>query len=135
MTDLRVVLFAAAGALGLAAAGAGLAPAWRSGGPAHRGAHSTTTPRATPTSTSTTTTMSTIGPAPATVPTSATLAAAKPAPDLRDVPPSILSRAADARALDRAAGGACRPHARADSSTCAPRRDTVEIRWDVGKEP
>jgi hypothetical protein len=133
MTDLRVVLFAAAGALGLAAAGAGLAPAWRSGGAAHRGGHSTTTPRAA--STSTSTTISTIGPAPAAGPTSATLAAAKPAPDLRDVPPSILSRAADARALDRAAGRACRPHARADSSTCAPQRDTVEIRWDVGKEP
>lgn len=54
-------------------------------------------------------------------------------PDLRDVPAGIIARAADARALERAP--ACRGPARRAEGACAPPRDAVEIRWDVGKEP
>jgi hypothetical protein len=54
-------------------------------------------------------------------------------PDLRDVPAGILARAADARALER--GPVCRPSAPRGEAACAPQRDTVEIQWDVVRDP
>lgn len=53
--------------------------------------------------------------------------------DLRDVPAGIIARAANARSLERAP--ACRPLPRQSDAACPPHRDTVEIRWDVAKEP
>jgi hypothetical protein len=53
------------------------------------------------------------------------------APALSDVPPGILDRAADARALDRAPEAACA--ADHPAAACAA-RDTVEIQWDVVPE-
>lgn len=70
-----------------------------------------------------------VGPVAATT----TLRAKAAAPDLRDLPAGIIARAANARSLERAP--ACRPQPPRDESACAPQRDTVEIRWDVAKEP
>jgi hypothetical protein len=55
-------------------------------------------------------------------------------PGLRPaVPPGVLSRAADARALDRALK--C-PPARPAAEACPPGpRDAVEIEWDGAREP
>jgi hypothetical protein len=114
VTALRVVALAA-GALALAVAGAGLVPR-RSTAPVR--------PAAQPAQ------VAVVKPAVA-----ATAAASKPARDLRDLPAGMLSRAADARALDRAPTPACRPPPRQDDAACAPKRDTVEVRWDVGKGP
>jgi hypothetical protein len=53
------------------------------------------------------------------------------------VPPGVLSRAAEARALDR--GPVCPPAppaAPADPTACASEpHATVEIEWDVAREP
>lgn len=54
-------------------------------------------------------------------------------PDLRDLPAGIIARAANARSLER--GPVCRPLPRREDAACPPQRDTVEIRWDVAKEP
>jgi hypothetical protein len=55
-------------------------------------------------------------------------------PGLRPaVPPGVLSRAAEARALDR--GPAC-PPARPADKACPPEpREAVEIEWDGAREP
>ena len=55
-------------------------------------------------------------------------------PGLRPaVPPGVLSRAAEARALDR--GPAC-PPARPANEACPPGpREAVEIEWDGAREP
>jgi hypothetical protein len=115
VTGLRL-LAAAGGALALAALGAGLLPGRRA-------------------------------PEPVRPPPAAARAAAIPAavadagasaPDLRAVPAGILARAADARALDRDPERAplCRPApAPRREASCAPPRDSVEIQWDVGKDP
>ncbi len=79
-------------------------------------------------------------PGPAAEPASAVVAATgaafpagTPVPDAREVvPPGILARAAGARALERAP--VCVPTP-APETECAPPRDSVEIEWDVGREP
>ena len=49
------------------------------------------------------------------------------------LPPGVLSRAADAKALERAPE--CPPPAPAGPVECSPQPDRVEIEWDVGPEP
>jgi hypothetical protein len=48
------------------------------------------------------------------------------------LPPGVLSRAADAKALERAPE--CPPPAPAGPVECSPQPDRVEIEWDVGPE-
>jgi hypothetical protein len=126
VTALRVLALASA-ALGLVA-GASLLPghrlATRGPPPGQQATPRPAAPRGDPSTAVSTAAL-----------TSPTLTPGKPAPDLHALTPSILSRAAEARALDRAAGATCRPLARPDDSSCAPQRDTVEIQWDVGKDP
>jgi hypothetical protein len=57
-----------------------------------------------------------------------------PAPELRHVPAGIISRAAAARALERAPGPTCRPAPRPGGDACTPQRDRVEIQWDVDRD-
>ena len=55
-------------------------------------------------------------------------------PSSPNVPPGVLSRAADARALERAP--ACPPVPRVDAARCPPgTRDVVEIEWEAAREP
>lgn len=73
-------------------------------------------------------------PAPVPAATVTPIPAASPPPQAREsVPPGILSRAADARALDRAP--ACTPAPARDQSCAPAQRDDVEVQWDVGREP
>lgn len=118
MTGLRLLAAVAGGTLALAGLGAGLLlPDRRAPVPV---------PPPPP-----------AAPAPASTPATV-LEASAAVPDLRAVPAGILARAAHARALDRDRDPGpvplCRPAPRRDA-TCAPPRDTVEIQWDVGKDP
>jgi len=59
-----------------------------------------------------------------------------PSPDLHDLSPGILGRAAAARALERTPAPACGPAAaRPEADACPSGRDAVEIQWDVGRDP
>jgi hypothetical protein len=59
----------------------------------------------------------------------------RPAPGTErrpSLPPGVLSRAADAKALERAPE--CPPPAPAGPVECGPQPDRVEIEWDVAPE-
>jgi hypothetical protein len=120
VTSLRVAALVA-GALALSAAAPFLRPPVRRATAPAASAPAALAPPAVPAA------------APAALP--AAFPAGAASPDLHGVPPGILSRAADARALERAPAPICRPSARAEATACAPGRDTVEVQWDVAREP